>query len=116
MKRLASYLLFIPVAVIVLVFAVANRHVVTVSLDPFGEQAAGLSFDAPLFVVLFIVLMVGVVVGGCASWLRQGRNRKAARVARAEAERHRAEAERLRAELAGIAPTPRVQLPAPIPF
>jgi hypothetical protein len=61
MKRLASYLLFIPVAVIVLVFAVANRHAVTVSLDPFGERAAGLSFDAPLFIILLIVLMVNIL-------------------------------------------------------
>jgi uncharacterized integral membrane protein len=116
MKRLASYLIVLPVAIVALVFAVANRHFVTVSLDPFGERAPGLSFDAPLFIVLFLVLMLGVVVGGCASWLRQGRSRKAARLARAEAERYRAEADRLRAELAGIRPAPQAALPAPVPF
>jgi hypothetical protein len=60
--------------------------------------------------------MVGGLIGGTASWVGQGRHRRAARRARAEAERYRAEAERLRSELAGSPSQARPILPAPVPF
>ena len=46
----------------------------------------------PLFVVVFATLMLGVLIGGFASWIGQGRHRRAARQARAEVERLRADA------------------------
>ena len=55
---------------------------------------------------MFAVLMMGIVVGGVASWFNQARHRKAARHARNEMERYRAETERLRAQLAGAATRP----------
>src|SRR5262245_35793901 len=116
MKRFALTVVFVPVAIVVLLFAVANRQIVTLSLDPFNAAAPALSFRAPLFLVLFVVLMVGVVVGGAASWLRQGRHRRAARLARAEADRQRSEAERLRDQITGIEQKPHRTLPAPVPF
>jgi uncharacterized integral membrane protein len=116
-KRFLTYLVFVPVAVLVLLFALANREMVTLSLDPFGGGDPTLAVSAPLFIVLFVVLALGVLIGGCAAWLKQGRNRKAARLARTEADRYRAEAERLRSQLAGGAPRePQVALPAPVPF
>ncbi|MBV8564699.1 MAG: LapA family protein, partial [Methylobacteriaceae bacterium] len=45
--------------------------------------------------VLFAALMLGVLVGGIASWLSQGKHRRAARQYRAEAARLRAEAMRI---------------------
>jgi|tagenome__1003787_1003787.scaffolds.fasta_scaffold20743264_3 uncharacterized integral membrane protein len=118
MKRFALYLVFVPVAVVILLFALANREIVTLSLDPFGADEPALAFTAPLFIVLFIVLMLGVLVGGIASWLNQGGKRRALRQARAEAERYRLEADRLRVQLAGTAsPQSSTQaLPAPIQF
>ncbi|MDQ0468143.1 lipopolysaccharide assembly protein LapA domain-containing protein [Labrys wisconsinensis] len=116
MKRFVLTLVFAPIAILVLLFAVANRQLVTLSLDPFNAAAPALTFRAPLFLVLFAVLMVGVVVGGAASWLKQGRHRRAARKARAEAERLRAEADRLRDQVSGVEPAPHRTLPAPVPF
>jgi hypothetical protein len=116
-KRFLTYLVFVPVAVLVLLFALANREIVTLSLDPFGGGDPALALSAPLFLVLFAVLALGVLIGGCAAWLNQGRNRKAARLARAEADRYRAETERLRSQLSGAAPRePQPALPAPVPF
>lgn len=116
MKRLGFYLIFLPVAIVVLVFAVANRHYVTLSLDPFGAASPAFSLQIPLFILMFAVLMIGVVVGGVASWMNQSRHRRAGRRARAEMERYKVEAERLRAQLAGTTAQPYQSLPAPVPF
>jgi len=103
MTRLLKYLVLVPLAVICLAFAVANRHLVTVSFDPFdGNDVASPQITAPLFFVLFVVLIVGVVLGGVAHWLAQGGKRRAAREARADAERWKAEAERWKTESARL--------------
>ena len=116
MKRMMTWLLYVPVvfvAILILLFAVANRGMVKISLDPFNPAAPAVTFDIPLFLLLFVVLMLGVVLGGCASWLKQGKHRRAGRIARNEAERHRAEVERLKTQQKDTA-TPR--LPAIAPF
>lgn len=100
MKHVFRLLVVLPIAVILLLFAIANRHVVTVSLDPFsGNGVGGPSLTAPLFIVLTLTGLVGLLVGGFVAWLRQARWRRAARDARAEVQAARAEADRLRADL-----------------
>lgn len=84
MKRFLRLLLLVPAALVLIVFAVANRHFVTVSLDPFDPTAPALSVRMPLFVLLFLVLAIGVVIGGVAAWMRQARWRRMARSATAE--------------------------------
>jgi len=104
MKTFLKWLVLAPLLVVVLVFAVVNRGVVTVSFDPFGGASSGLSMSAPLFVVLFVTAIIGVIVGGVAAWFEQGRHRRAARELRAELARLRAEGEhfRLHAPLARL--------------
>ncbi len=98
MKTLVRLFVVLPVALVIVLFAVANRHMVTVSLDPFpGNDIQGPSITAPLFLVQFLAALAGVLAGGAAVWLSQGRYRKAAREAHATAERARMEAEKLRA-------------------
>jgi uncharacterized integral membrane protein len=107
MKRMLTWLIYVPVvfvAIVILLFAVANRQWVTLSLDPFNQAAPALTFSAPLFLLLFGVLILGVVLGGSASWIKQGRHRRAGREARIEVARHRAEVERLKALRDGNAP------------
>ena len=67
------------------------------TFDPFGGNSPALAVTAPLFVVLGLAAMIGVVIGGIATWFGQARHRRAARQARAELERLRAENERLSA-------------------
>src|ERR1700683_2364725 len=43
-------------------FAVANRQIVTVSLDPFGGSDSGLSL--PLFVLIILLVLLRLLVGG----------------------------------------------------
>jgi uncharacterized integral membrane protein len=97
-------------AVVLLGFAFANRDFVTVSFDPFASRDnAALSIDAPLFAVVIVAAMLGVVAGAFATWLSQGRHRRASRQSRLEADKWRAQAEALKA--AQPQETPRRALP-----
>ena len=101
MMRFLKLVILVPLVVIALAFAIANRAVTIVSFDPFSPAAtASPTIEAPLFVVLLLTLMLGVLIGSVATWLTQGRNRNNARRARNEAERLRAESDRLRGQLA----------------
>lgn len=96
MKRLLSWLIGIPAAVIVIALAVANRQPVRFSVDPFSKSDPIYATDIPLFALLLASIFVGLVFGGMASWLSQGRWRKAARDARAEGTRLKQERDTLK--------------------
>ena len=95
MRKFLNAIIWIPLGVIFVVFAVANRHMVTVSFDPFNSHDSALSFDLPLFVVIIAVAILGVVAGGSATWFGQRRWRRAAR-------RHEADAQEMRGQLADL--------------
>ena len=85
-------------AIILLSFAFANRGLVTVSFDPFATTAsAAFSIETPLFAVVIVAAMLGIVAGALATWLSQGRHRKASRQSRREADKWRAQAQALKA-------------------
>ena len=98
MVRFLKILIIAPFAILFLIFAFANRQFVTVSFDPFvSGDVPAFAIEAPLFIVLILTAMVGVVAGGAATWITQGKHRRSERRNRAEAERWRAEAEKARA-------------------
>ncbi|MFC5420208.1 Protein of unknown function [Bosea sp. CRIB-10] len=97
MKAFFKALVLVPVALIVVLFSVANRAPVRVSLDPISRDAPALALDLPLFAVILAAIALGILIGGFASWLAQGKHRKAARVNRREADKLRSEAQSLRA-------------------
>ena len=97
MRKFFSALVVIPLGVIFIVFAVANRHSVTVSFDPFDSVNPSLAVSMPLFVVIIAVAILGVAAGGMATWFRQRRWRRAARQYEADARRARSEIADLRA-------------------
>jgi uncharacterized integral membrane protein len=103
-RTLLRVLVLLPLAVVIVLVAVANRSPVLFSLDPFAPDAPALGIRLPLFVILFAALLLGVLLGGFASWIVQGRHRRAARANRREAERLRSEAERLKTALAERSP------------
>ena len=96
-KFLITWLILIPLALILVVFAVANRHFVTVSFDPFNSAAPSISATMPLFVLIIVAAILGVIAGGCATWLSQRRFRRAARLHEADARAVRAQLDDLRA-------------------
>jgi uncharacterized integral membrane protein len=93
MRKFFMGLVLIPLGLIFVVFAVANRHVVTVSFDPFNSSDPSVGFRLPLFVLIIGVAIAGVVAGGSATWFRQRHWRRAAR-------QHEADARQARAQLA----------------
>jgi uncharacterized integral membrane protein len=96
-RKLFNFLVLLPIAIVLVVFAVANRHFVTVSFDPFSASDSALSVSLPLFLVIILSVIAGVLAGGVVTWLRQGRWRRAAR-------RHQAEAAAAKAELSAGRP------------
>jgi hypothetical protein len=98
MIRFLKIAFLLLVALVLLGFAFANRHDVTVSFDPFtSRDKAALSIIAPLFAVVIVAAALGTVAGAIATWLSQGRHRRASRQSRIEADKWRAEVEALRA-------------------
>ncbi|HVI27851.1 LapA family protein [Hansschlegelia sp.] len=108
-RRFLAGLIGIPLALVIVLFAVANRQAVVVGFDPFSPDAPVLSVTLPLFAVILISLMIGVLVGGVASWSRQGKWRREARRRRSEVSRLENEREAARRE----ASMARAALPAP---
>lgn len=100
MKTFLKWLVLAPVIIVFLAFAIANREPVRVVLDPLPGDASDLQVTAPLFLVLLLAIGIGVLAGGFATWIAQGRHRRAARHARSDLDRLRNEAENLRAQLA----------------
>ena len=93
MKRF-SWILTLPLSLIVIVFALSNRDSVAISLWPFE-----LTQPVPLFLVMLSALFVGMLTGGSIAWLAQGRKRRDRRRARREAKDLSAEVARLRSQL-----------------
>ena len=85
-NRFFSVIVLVPLAVIVIALAVANREMVAFTLDPFNPGNPALTLSLPFFIFLFAAFGLGVVVGGAATWIRQGRYRRLARQRGVEAD------------------------------
>ncbi len=71
-RKIVTWIIVIPLAAVIIAFVVANRQTVTVSFDPFSVASPAYAATLPLFAVIFVVLIMGVLVGGFAAWFRQG--------------------------------------------
>lgn len=104
MKKLLARLIWVPLGLIVVVFLVANRTPVAVSLDPISvDDPAIATPPLPLWIWLALSLLLGVAAGSAGMWL-SGRDRRIK--ARAE---HR-ELKAMKREIAN-APPPGETLP-----
>jgi hypothetical protein len=93
LRRLLYAIFMIPAAGVLVGLAVANRQGVTLSFDPFNpDDPAYATGPIQLWQVAFAILIAGVIIGGIAAWLKQGKWRRAHA-------RHAAEVATLRAEL-----------------
>ena len=85
-NRILLIVVFVPLAVVLIALAVANRAPVAFTVDPFNPGNPALTLTLPLFIYLFLALALGMIVGSFATWFRQGRYRKLARQRGMEAE------------------------------
>lgn len=114
--RIFTTIFAFAAALILVTLAVANRHLVEIVFDPFNPENPAIGLEMPFFYYLFGSLTIGVLVGGFAVWMSQGKWRRLARQRTQEAIRWKAEVDRLMRErddhvqvakkLAASAPTP----------
>jgi hypothetical protein len=62
--------------IVAVVFAITNRSGATLNLWPLG-----ITVEAPLFVLVLLSLLVGLIVGGAIAWMSAGSARRRARAA-----------------------------------
>jgi uncharacterized integral membrane protein len=96
MRNFFRAIILIPLALVIIAFAVANRQTVAFTLDPFDIAAKTLNFEMPLFALAFGLVIAGVIVGGVATWLKQSHWRRAARTLDQENRKLRSESDLLR--------------------
>ncbi len=91
LSKLLTLLIGLPLAILLVVFCVVNRHPVTISLDIFGTTPQ-FALTLPTFVLLIICVIIGLVLGGLGTWLTQAHYRS-------KSSRRRREIENLRHEV-----------------
>lgn len=105
-KRILGWIVLVPLCVVLILFALANRQLTIVNFNPFAsprtlsEPGVGM----PLFLVIFGVLLVGVILGGIATWIAEGRVRREKRKWQREAGHLTRELEAQRKDSARRAP------------
>lgn len=106
MKKWLFRIIWIPVLLGAVLFLVANRTMVPISLDPFRPDNPALSTPAfPLWFWLMMMLFIGVGLGALGSWF-SGRD------ARVEGRRNRREIKALKKEVAALSARQKAQDPA----
>lgn len=75
--KLRTLLISLPIAIVLVALALANRAPVTLSLDPFAGATPAYALTMPLFLALFLTLIVGILIGGGVAWFSGLRQRRA---------------------------------------
>lgn len=86
LNRFVLIAVFVPLAIVLIALAVANRALTAFTVDPFNPGNPALTWQMPLFVLLFAAVALGMVIGSMATWIKQGRYRKLARQRAQEAD------------------------------
>jgi hypothetical protein len=110
-RKIVSFLVLVPLALVLVALSIANKQPATVSFDPFSAGTPAFALKAPLYLVAFALLIAGVVIGGIAAWIAQGKWRRATRHAQAELRDARNEIDVLRRDLAAREPGSPARLP-----
>jgi flagellar basal body-associated protein FliL len=100
MKKWLFRLFWIPVLIVAVLFMVANRQPVSISLDPFNASEPALTTPAFfLWVWLMLMLFVGFAAGAAGMWISGRPKRVEARVNRKTVKEQRKEITRLETRL-----------------
>lgn len=82
MKRVISWIVMIPFALVVIIFSAVNRDLVTINLWPLPHE-----LTIPMFTLILGVFIFGFLMGGVVAWLSAGKSRVAARQQRYRADK-----------------------------
>ena len=61
-RKILAVVVLAPLTVLLLLFAAANRQVVTVSFDPFDAAQPAYAASLPLFVLIFVLVTPIIVM------------------------------------------------------
>lgn len=101
MKKWLFRLIWLPALALAVLFLIANRQPVAISLDPFNADAPALTTYAfPLWAWLMVMLFIGLAAGSIGMWLSARPRRTAARADRRAVKDLRKEVTRLETALA----------------
>lgn len=78
--KIVRLLLFLIAVVVGVSIGISNRQPVPLQLEPIP-----FSIELPLFLVIFICFIAGIIFGGIVVWWRDGQVRKRARAAESRA-------------------------------
>ncbi len=92
--RMILKIIMLPVAILVVAFAMANRATVNVDLWPLDYAV-----ETPVFALVLISAIAGLALGGVASWISAAGRRRRARAQARDLAAARSEAARLRETL-----------------
>lgn len=97
-NKIVGWLVLVPLCLGLVVIALANQHLVAINFNPFatGNPVVSPGYGVPMFVVLYVVLLIGVLAGGIATWFAQGHHRRGEKHWRREAQTLTGELEKLR--------------------
>ncbi|MEZ5810642.1 MAG: LapA family protein [Rhizobiaceae bacterium] len=104
-NRLVVVLILLPIAIVLIALAVANRGLAPFTIDPFNPGNPALTMELPLFVWLFAALALGVLIGSATTWFKQGSYRRAARENKRQADTLRQQA-KAKPEVGNALPAP----------
>jgi fructose-specific phosphotransferase system IIC component len=83
-KKIINWVIGLPIAIIGVGFAVANRQWITLSFDPFNRAHPFATIDMPLWALFFCGVFFGIFAGWLVAWINNGKYRRATRQAKIE--------------------------------
>ncbi len=106
LATILRWLVLLPVLAAVVLLAIANDQTVTVHLNPFDTNDPVLRVDLALYQIVFIVFVLGALIGALVAWSGQRRYRRRARRQSEETAFWQARAERADRRQAEARPAP----------
>lgn len=95
LRRITRVVVILPTVVVLVALGLANTQNVRLALNPFRPNDPALALELPFYIWLLAALILGVVIGGLATWGTQAHWRRSARRGEVETQRWKAEADRL---------------------
>ncbi|WP_336278696.1 LapA family protein [Bartonella sp. CB175] len=86
-KRTLLAIIFVPFTILLIAFIIANRQMVVLTVDPFRTGSESLTYQAPLFIWLFIFFGLGILLSGIIHWFTCHKCRKNLKESKAELEK-----------------------------
>ena len=99
LKGIFNWIVGVPIAVVGISFAVANRQWVTISFDPINRVHPFATLDMPLWALFFCGVFAGVFAGWYVAWRGNAKYRCATREAKIELIRTQQHHEREKREM-----------------